>query len=190
MLGIHGILPGWLLCFILAAGCLFLVKMLYLASVALVLPYTGGALYVSTSRKKIAAFLDAIELSPGQVLVDLGCGDGRILRMAHRKFHVSAIGYEINPMAYLKARLLGIGIRGVDIYRRNFWDADLRRADVVICYLYPDVMQKLSSKLKLELKPETVVVSCNFQLPGWRPSRVIRLDSTLHNDPIYIYAET
>jgi SAM-dependent methyltransferase len=180
-------MSNWVVAFILLAGGLFALKMAYALSVALVLPATRGALYVSTSRKRIGAFLDAVPMQAGQVLVDLGCGDGRVLRCARRRYSVMAIGYELNLMAYTIARLLGWGMKGVEIKLRNFWKADLSKADIIFCYLFPDVLQDLCVKLKKELKPGAVVVSCNFALPQWPPDTVLRPGQSLHNDPIYVY---
>jgi trans-aconitate methyltransferase len=171
----------------MAAGSLFLLKMAYVLSVAVVLPVTRGALYVSTSRKRIAAFLDAVPVQPGQVVIDLGCGDGRVLRMVRRRYGTCTIGYEMNPVAYIKARILCAGVGDISVRMQNFWKADLSAADVVFCYLFPDVMVRLSEKLRRELKPGATVVSCNFELPGWQPGRILRPGNSLHNDPIYIY---
>jgi SAM-dependent methyltransferase len=122
-----------------------------------------------------------------QTLVDLGCGDGRVLREAQKRYGVRTIGYEINPLAYLKARLFSFGPNKIKIRCENFWEADLSGADVVFCYLYPDVMKKLAAKLTAGLRPGAVVVSSNFSLPGFVPSNVLRLESSWHNDPMYVY---
>ena len=122
-----------------------------------------------------------------QTLVDLGCGDGRVLREAQKRYGVRTIGYEINPLAYLKARLFSLGPNKINIKRENFWEADLTGADVVFCYLNPDVMKRLAVKLKSGLKPGAIVVSNNFPLPALVPSMVLRPESSLHNDPMYIY---
>jgi hypothetical protein len=90
-------------------------------------------------------------------------------------------------VAYLKARIFSFGLNKIKIRHENFWEADLSGADVVFCYLYPDVMKKLAAKLAVGLKPGTIVVSSNFSLPGFVPSRVLRLESGWHNDPMYIY---
>ena len=180
-------MPIWIWIFILLAGGLFGLKMTYILCTALALPATQGALYVSTTRTRIAAFLAAVPMKKGQTLVDLGCGDGRVLRRANKKYQVRAIGYEINLLAYIKAQVLSIGRKYVAIRRKNFWTQNLADADIVFCYLYPDVMQKLSVKLSAELKPGTLVVSCNFSLPGFQPSKVLRPKGDLHNDPVYIY---
>lgn len=180
-------MPTFICIFIILAGGLFALKIAYVLSTSLVLPSTRGALYVSTSRVRISAFLDAVPMKAGQLLIDLGCGDGRVLREARKRYGVRAIGYELNLLAYLKAQLLCLGRDGIEISRRNFFAADLAEADVVFSYLFTDVMNDLATKLKSDLKPGTVVVSCNFALPGFNPELILRPGSSLHNDPIYIY---
>jgi trans-aconitate methyltransferase len=173
--------------FLVIAGVFFGLKLAYVLCTAMVLPATRGALYVSTSRVRISAFLDAVPMCAGQLLVDIGCGDGRVLRQVRRKYAVRAVGYELNLLAYVKAKLLCFGRENIQIKWRNFWTVDLSNADVVFCYLFPDVMRDLAAKLKSDLKPGAVVVSCNFDLPGWSPERVLRPGNSLHNDPIYVY---
>ncbi len=177
----------WIWIFIILAGGLFALKIIYVLSIALVLPVTQGALYVSTSRTKISAFINAVPMRADQKLVDLGCGDGRVLRKALKRYGVRTVGYEINPLAYLKARIFSFGSSKIKIRRQNFWEADLSDADVVFCYLYPDVMKRLAVKLAAGLKPGAVIVSSNFSLPGWVPSKIVKLKHSLHNDPIFIY---
>lgn len=169
------------------AGVLFAAKALYALSVAVALPVTRGALYVSTSRKRIEAVADAVSMKPGQVLVDLGCGDGRVLRCIRRRFDITAIGYEWNLLAFLNARLRCLGRRGIKVRLRDFRKADLSGADVVFCYLFPDVLPELSTKLARELRPGAVVVSANFAIPQWLPEKVLRIDHSLHGDPLYLY---
>ncbi|MCP4626685.1 MAG: hypothetical protein GY850_24735 [bacterium] len=181
-------MPIWVWIFIILAGSLFGLKMTYVLCTALALPTTQGALYVSTTRARIAAFIDAVPLKKGQTMVDLGCGDGRVLREVCKNYKIRTIGFEINLMAYIKARVLSLGLKQVEIRRQNFWSQNLAGADVVFCYLYPDVMQRLSAKLKAELRPGTLVVSCNFALPGFKPLRVLRPEGSLHSDPVFIYS--
>ena len=180
-------MPIWIWIFFTIAGGLFAFKVVYVICTALVLPMTQGALFVSTSRVRVAAFMDAVPMKAGQLLVDVGCGDGRVLRMARKRYGVKTIGYEVNLLAYIKARLLCLGDKDIKIKRKNFWNENLAKADVVFCYLYPDVMQRLSRKLRSDLKPGTIVASCNFSLPGISLSNVLRPGGSLHNDPLYIY---
>ena len=169
----------------LAAG-LFVIKLAYVTAVALSIKNTRGALYVSTSRLRIRAVLDELNLTPGQVLMDLGCGDGRALRAARRRSDISAIGYEINPLAYLKARIYSMAA-GIDIRYRNFWHEAIDRADIIFCYLFPDVMAELAAKIQKEAKPGAVIVSFNFPIPAFTPVKVLRPAGARQNDPIYFY---
>jgi len=171
----------------IVAGGLFILKMAYVLSTAAALPITGGALYVSTPGRRIETIWDSVTMQPDRLFIDLGCGDGRVLRSVHRRFGVCTIGYEINPIAYLKARLLCMGRAHITVKRQNFWKADLSPADVVFCYLYPDVMHALSRKLRADLRPGTLVISCNFPLPGLHPESVWRPDGSLLRDPVHVY---
>lgn len=180
-------MPIWIWIFMILTGSLFGLKMTYVLCTALALPATQGALYVSTTRTRISAIIDALPMENGQILVDLGCGDGRFLRQAWKKYNVKAIGFEVNLLAYIKAKILSVGLKQIEIRWESFWSQNMADADIVFCYLYPDVMRKLSTKLKSELKPGTLIVSCNFALPGFKPLRVLRPQGALHNDPVYMY---
>ncbi|MFP4531050.1 MAG: class I SAM-dependent methyltransferase [Desulfobacterales bacterium] len=169
----------------LAAG-LFVIKIAYVTAVALSIKNTQGALYVSTSQERIRAVLDEFDLKRGQVLIDLGCGDGRALRAARRRSDISAIGYEINPLAYVKARIYSLGA-GIDIRHRNFWNEAIDAADIIFCYLFPDVMTALAEKIRAEAKPGAVIVSFNFPIPAFTPIKVLRPAGARQNDPIYFY---
>ena len=120
-------------------------------------------------------------------MVDLGCGDGRVLRAACRRYGVRAVGYEVNPMAFLVARFLSYREKRIEVKLKNFWREDLGDARIVFCYLFPDVMKKLARKLEKELRPGARVVSCNFPVPGWQPTQILHPDAERHSDPIYVY---
>jgi SAM-dependent methyltransferase len=89
-------MPLWIIIIAAAFGALFLLKMLYLVSTGLTMPITQGALFVPTHRHRIQAVADALPMTPGQVFVDLGCGDGRVLRAMSRRYGVFAQGVDIN----------------------------------------------------------------------------------------------
>ena len=124
-----------------------------------------------------------------ELFIDLGCGDGRVLRRANRRFGVRAIGYELNMMAFLRAILQCLGYPKITIRQDNFFNADLSAADVVFCYLYPDVMDDLAEKLKSELKPGARIASSRFTLTSFSPIHVIHPEDGTGNDPIYIYRQ-
>jgi len=172
---------GWL--FLVALGVALAALLLYALSVALVLPRTRGAMFVGTSRRRIRAVVEALELPSTARVVDLGCGDGRFLRAVWRRYRVRAVGYEINPLAWFLARTLNF-LFGVpaEVRLGDFLKADLSDYDLIFCYLFPDVMPQVAEKIRREARPGTLVVSANFPLPGLAPERILRV-----GEPIYFY---
>ncbi|MBA2848618.1 class I SAM-dependent methyltransferase [Thermosulfuriphilus ammonigenes] len=158
-------------------------KIAYAVSTAAVAAKTGGALFTRTSAAKIRAILEEVPMAPETRLYDLGCGDGRFLLAAWRRYGVRGVGYEINPYAYLLFQIRKIISRApVTCHRQDFWKAHLGQAEVIFCYLFPDIMPRLATKLARELPEGARIISCNFPLPGWPPEKVIRIE-----DPIFFY---
>jgi SAM-dependent methyltransferase len=180
-------MPTWVVIVLFLIGGLITVKFLFAASIVTVFPITRGAMFHPSASVRVKTFLDRVPMNPGDLLVDIGCGDGRVLRDARRRYGVRARGFEVNPIAYLMARLRTFGMKGIEIRYSDFWKAALDEADVVFCYLFPDVMKRVADKLETELRPGARVVSCNFPLPGWEPREVLHPDSSPHSDPIYLY---
>ena len=65
---------------------------------------------------------------------------------------------------------------------------NLGNADIVFCYLFPDIMPRLGRKLKAELRPRSRVISCNFPIPEWIPEKVLTPRGKGRGDPIFIYS--
>ncbi|MCF8084573.1 MAG: class I SAM-dependent methyltransferase [Deltaproteobacteria bacterium] len=180
-------MPLWVIIVMILMGALFAAKLLYVLGTGGLLPLTQGAIFVSTSTPRIQATLDAVPMRPGERLYDLGCGDGRVLRAMVGRYDVQAVGFEVNPVAYLVAKALSVATERVRICYGNFWSKDLSDADVVFCYLFPDLMERLALKLHRELRPGCRVVSCNFPLSGWTPTQILHPTAQRHADPIYLY---
>lgn len=139
--------------------------------------------FVPSSRATVRAMLAAANLQSGERLCDLGCGDGRII-FAAEKMGARAIGYEISIFVWLLAQIRRLLQRSqVQIFRRNFFHADFRNIDVVTCYLLPEVMVKLSPKLKKELRSGARIVSAAFHLPGWPLQKKLKSGKT----KIFVY---
>ena len=128
-----------------------------------------GAPWVPTSMSMVHKMLTMAEVGPGDLVYDLGCGDGRTIITAARRYGARAVGIEIDPLRYLwcQALITVLGLRDrVRIVYGDFFTQDLRDADVVTCYLLQDTNNKLEGKLGQELRPGTRVVSNTFTFPG------------------------
>jgi hypothetical protein len=142
------------------------------------LALVGGAPYLPTLGWDLERLLDFAELRAGMTLVDLGSGDGRLLRAAARR-GVYCAGYEINP--FLWALSLAVTWRYrhlVTIRLRNFWSVPLPNCDVVYVFLLARSMAALDRKLQTEVGRPTTVVSLAFPIPERIPQQ--RLDVSIH----------
>lgn len=138
------------------------------------LPRLWGAPYVPSKPAQIRAMLNLAAVQPGEVVVDLGSGDGRVV-MAFARAGAEAHGYEINPLLVRHARqqIRAAGLTGTSfVHWKSLWRADVRAADVVTVFCVRHVMGRLERKLRRELKPGARVVSNGYRFPGWVMERV------------------
>ena len=129
-----------------------------------------GAPYVPTSKKQLDIILTNSHLKKGAQLVELGSGDGRMLRYAAKKFGIQGVGIEINPLlvwwSSFLARRDGTN-KMVKFVRKNIFDYPLSHADYVYIFLMPELISKLLPKMKRELKKGTTVISHGFKIVGF-----------------------
>jgi SAM-dependent methyltransferase len=125
--------------------------------------------YVPTDEKVVQAILDLAGVGEGDVVYDLGCGDGRIVIGAARR-GARAVGVDIDLQriheSQENARRFGIGHR-VRFIRDSFFNIDLRDATVVTLYLLPSINLKLRPKLLFELRPGARLISNHFDMGEW-----------------------
>jgi precorrin-6B methylase 2 len=125
-----------------------------------------------TPQSAVERMLALAEIKKGDVVYDLGSGDGRVVIEAAKKFGVKAVGYEIDPglvkLARENARKAGVE-RLVEIRQQDFMTADLSPASLVTLYLSTEGNLALKSKLMNELKPGARVVSYSFDMGDWAP---------------------
>ncbi|MGD0580973.1 MAG: methyltransferase domain-containing protein [Bryobacteraceae bacterium] len=144
--------------------------------------------YVVSPISVVDKMLAAASLRRGEVLYDLGCGDGRIVVAAAKNFGARAVGVEISESLAKRAReqaqTLGLQDQ-VKIITGDMLTVDLSQANVVSLYLMTEANDTLRPKLERELKPGARVVSLEFKMRGWKPSHVEKVD--LHNHPYMIY---
>jgi ribosomal protein L11 methylase PrmA len=119
------------------------------------------------------------KVGKNDVLYDLGCGDGRIVVTAAKRFGTRGVGIDIDPdrikEANENARTAKVTDR-VKFIQGDLFDADIKDATVVTLYLLPEVNLKLKPKLLSELKPGTRVVSHNYDMgDDWKPEQTVKL---------------
>jgi len=183
------------------ASLIFMVALAFLmllitASIAWGLILTKGIPFVSTPKNDWYRICEVAELKPGQLVYDLGCGKANLLTMAARNFGVKGVGYEIALWPNIWGRLrVWRQQADVEIRAKNFMYADISKADVIFCYLFPHIMAQLEPKFKAELKPGAKVISYAFKMPNAVPAKIVSATprysrftrKPIHTSNIYIY---
>ncbi len=145
---------------------------------------------IPTPQIIVDRMLEAAHLAKGDVMYDLGSGDGRILITAVQKYGARAVGIEIDPDQVETSRrrihMLGLDDR-ISVLHTSALRADLRPADVVTMYFLTSTNEKLKPNLEKCLRPGTRVVSNQFPIKGWRASEavIVKIGSVEHT--IYVY---
>ena len=137
-------------------------------------------IYVPTPQAVVDKMLEMAEVKKGDVVYDLGCGDGRIVVTAAKKYGVKAVGFDIDPERIKEAREK---VRTnkvehlVTIRQEDIFTLDLREASVVTLYLLPRLNVRLMPQLA-QLKPGSRIVSHDFDMTGAKPVQVQSLHTT------------
>lgn len=130
-------------------------------------------IFVPTPQEVVDRMLELADVRPGEIVYDLGCGDGRIPVTAAKKFNVKAWGFDINPVR-VKESLENVARNDVGklvtIKKADIFELDLSKADVITLYLLPQLNVKLIPQLD-KLKPGCRIVSHDFDMRGVRPKR-------------------
>jgi len=119
--------------------------------------------------------LTLAQLKPGEIIYDLGCGDGRVVIMAAQEFGARGVGVEMREDLVKQAlsKVSELGLDGqVKIVQSDMFKVDLTQADVVTLYLTTSANDKVKPKLESELKLGARVVSHDYEILGWRPIKV------------------
>ncbi|MEB3851048.1 MAG: methyltransferase domain-containing protein [Desulfurococcales archaeon] len=133
--------------------------------------------YVPTRRESLSLVFEALQLREGDVFADLGCGDGRVVAEAARRYPLSrALCVEARFDLVEKARETveeaGVGDR-VLVVRGDFFSVPLRGVTAVYMYLLTSINEALKPKLSRELPEGARVATLDFPVPGWRPVKTL-----------------
>jgi SAM-dependent methyltransferase len=143
--------------------------------------------YVPTPHEVVDRMLDEAKIRATDIVYDLGCGDGRIVIAAAKKYGTRGVGIDLDPARIKEARAnaKAAGVEQLVTFKvADLFQTDLREATVVMLYLLPELNRRLKPKLFAELVPGARVVSHDFDMGReWPPDRSVKLGS----DGIYMW---
>jgi tRNA G37 N-methylase Trm5 len=146
--------------------------------------------FVPTPELVAERMLTLAGTKPGELVYDLGAGDGRIVILAARSFGATAVGVELQES---RLKIIAERIRkekleqSASVIHGDFLDVDLSKADVVTLYLLPSVNTLIRPKLEHELSFGARVVSHDFPIQGWFPMQLERVEAEHRTHAIYLY---
>jgi len=143
--------------------------------------------YVPTTHEVIDRMMTVAKVRTGDVVYDLGCGDGRMVIAAAKKYGTRGMGVDLDPQRIREARANAKRAGVEDLVRfevGDLFETDVREATVVMLYLLPEMNRRLKPKLFAELRPGARIVSHDFDMgSNWPPDEYVKLG----NDGIYLW---
>jgi predicted RNA methylase len=140
-------------------------------------------IYVPTPQDVVDKMLELADIKKGDLVYDLGCGDGRIVVTAAKKSGCHAVGFDIDPERLRESRE-NVKKNGVEalvrIEEKDIFKVDLSKANVVTLYLLPELNVRLIPQLE-KLKSGSRIVSHDFRMKGVKPDKVVKLRSKEDN---------
>jgi SAM-dependent methyltransferase len=146
--------------------------------------------YVVSPQQIVDRMLELADIRPGEIVYDLGSGDGRVLITAVQRYHAKAVGVEISELLVKSAteRIQKMGLANdARVIQGDLLQVDLSPADIVTIYLATDSNEILRPNLEKYLKPGARVVSHDYVVPGWKPKFVDKDLPEARGHVIYLY---
>lgn len=170
-------------------GTWLLIMLFFLATVLRGFPAMIAVGPIPAHKKGIAKALELAEIKPNEKFYDLGCGDGRVLVEAVKRYDCQGVGYELVLPYYLLTKLRAIFSgkpEKIEVRLKNIFKADIENADIIFCFLTPALMVKMGGMLKKNrLKKGVRIISYAFAIKELEP--VVKIDHTKDNWNIYLY---
>ena len=152
---------------------------------------TPDILFVPTPQEVVDKMLELVEVKKGDLIYDLGCGDGRIVVTAAKKYGCRGVGYDIDPQRVIES-MENVKKNGVQklvrIEQKDIFTLDLSEANVITLYLLSSLNVKLIPQLE-KLKPGTRIVSHDFDMQGIvTPDKTVTVDTGNYREhTIYLW---
>lgn len=179
-----------ILCAIVAASCMAGIGFAQQPAPAPPALRAPDVRYDPTAMDVVQAMLRLAKVNAGDVVYDLGCGDGRIVITAARELNARGVCVDIDPQRIAEsrenAREAGVTDR-IRFRNEDLFTTDIGDATVVMLFLFPDLNLKVRPKLLRELKPGTRIVSHWHDMGDWTPQETVRVRSAGRERPIYLW---
>jgi SAM-dependent methyltransferase len=147
-------------------------------------------IWVASDLAVVRQMLQMADVRAGDVVYDLGSGDGRIVIMAAKEFGARGVGIDIDPALIQKARAnaaaAGVADRVIFV-EQDFFAADISEASVVAIYLGREVNLRLRPKFLAELRPGARIVSHDYDLGDWKPERTATVDTDNRDHLVFLW---
>jgi SAM-dependent methyltransferase len=151
---------------------------------------TPDVQYVPTPNNVVAEMLRLTAVTKKDVVYDLGCGDGRLVITAAKRYGARGVGIDIDPQriseSRANARQAGVTDR-VQFLQQDLFEADIHEATVVTLYLLPKLNVQLRPKLLRDLRPGTRVVSHDFDMAEWQPDQTVQVKGPSRQHSVYYW---
>lgn len=150
-----------------------------------------GSPYVSTRTREVQVILGGYPIPKNSYFIEIGCGDGRIVRTAVKDYQCKGLGIDVNPVLTFCARLIAKfkKIQNLTFRTQNMFDPlfekDLQKADAIYLFLMPKIIEKLAPVLQKHCKKNTLVISHGFKFENWSKKLAKKIDR--HPFPTYYY---
>jgi len=146
--------------------------------------------FVPSPQPIVDRMLDLANVHPGDTVYDLGCGDGRVLITAAQRYRAKGVGVELSTYLVRSAtdtvKRLNLQDQ-ITIQHGDLRDVNLQGADVVTIYLETNTNEMLRPNLEKSLHPGARVISHDFEVRGWKPAKVDKIESYNRSHTIYLY---
>jgi len=146
--------------------------------------------FVPSPKPVVKRMLELADIKPGELVYDLGAGDGRIVIEAIKEYNAKGVAVEIRPdlIERINENVRKEGVRdSIHVIKGDLYKVKLSKADVVTLYLTSDMNARLRLKLERELKPGARVVAHDFPVPGWKPREVLKVKYEGEVHKIFLY---
>ena len=152
----------------------------YWAAIPVLAQDWGDTPYVQTPQNVVDAMLEIAKVGPGDYVIDLGSGDGRMVITAAKKYGARGFGVDLDrklvALANRNALRAGVANRAV-FYQRDLHATDVSAATVMSIYLLPEVNLMIRTRLLATLKPGTRIVSHDYGMGEWQPDYQTEMDA-------------